>query len=145
MLRHGVMVLTLALVVIAARARAEEKAAKDLEGTWKISSAQENGEAKEQYKDSTVTIRDGKFTVKRPDGTTYEGTYKVTMAGGKSGIDLTYTSGPLEGKSFQGIFTVEGDTLKLCRPTESGKERPTELDAKSDSGMILFTLTREKP
>lgn len=147
MLRHGMTVLTLALMVVAARAWAEEAktAKKNLEGTWKVTSAEQNGETKDQFKDATVTFTDGKFTVKHPDGNTHSGTYKIVMAGGKPAIDMTADSGPNEGKTFQCIFSVDGDTLKICRPVEAGKERPTEFSAKADSGMILFTLTREKP
>lgn len=148
MLRHGMLVCSLALLlVVAGRVWAEEnKGTKSLEGTWKVASAEENGEAKEAYKDAVVTFHEGTFTVKLADGDSHDGTYKVMpAAGGPAAIDLSASGGPNKGKTFQGIFVIEGDTLKICRGTSADKDRPTEFSGKADSGMVLFMLKREKP
>jgi hypothetical protein len=42
-----------------------------------------------------------------------------------------------------GIYTVEGDALKMCF-TKPGNQRPTEFSAKEGSPAMLIELKREK-
>ncbi len=147
MMRRGFVLLSVVLLCGAGRAWAEEKKdAKSLEGTWKVVSAEENGQPKEGYKDAIVTFHDGTFTVKTADGNTHDVSYKVMRKGtGPASIDMTAKGGPNDGKTFQGIFEVEGDTLRICRGATPDKERPTEFTGKADAGTTLVTLKREKP
>ena len=71
-----------------------------------------------------VTITGDKMTAKdlqAGNKSMGEGTYKLDIA--KQTIDPTGTAGPEKGKTYQGIYSLEGDTLKW-RPEERrvGKE-----------------------
>ena len=68
-----------------------------------------------------------------------EGTYKLDLA--KKTIDPTGNAGPEIGKSYLGIYSLEGDTLKWC-VANPGKARPTQFVTKT--GQFLLILKRQK-
>lgn len=72
-----------------------------------------------------------------------EGTYKVSGSSAKlRRIDATGTAGQYQGKEYEGIFTVEGDTLKWCA-ANPGKGRPTALRTNTGAGHFLMVLKRK--
>jgi hypothetical protein len=42
------------------------------------------------------------------------------------------------------VYTLEGDTLRLCLAQPGADDRPKELVTKADSEHMLFTAKREK-
>lgn len=72
-----------------------------------------------------------------------EGTYKVSGGSSKlRRIDATGTAGQYQGKQYEGIFTIEGDTLKWCSGNP-GKGRPTALRTNTGAGHFLMVLKRK--
>ena len=62
-------------------------------------------------------------------------------------IDLTpegETAGPLKGKTYPGIYKIEGDSLTLCLSIKAGSKRPTEFATK-DTYWVLDVYKRSKP
>ena len=59
-------------------------------------------------------------------------------------IDLTLAAGPDKGKTFLGIYKLEGDTYTICRPVAPGKERPTAFATRPGSGLMLVVWKRQK-
>ena len=89
-----------------------------------------------------VTITGDKMTAKdlqAGNKSMGEGSYKLDIA--KKTIDPTGTAGPEKGKSYQGIYSLEGDTLKWC-VGNPGDARPTQFVTKS--GQYLLILKRQK-
>lgn len=123
---------------------AAKKANETISGTWKIISAERDGQPDKTSENAETTFAgDGKLRVKFADGTKAEGTYKLDAGKKPKIIDYTLNYGPNKGKVNEGIYAEEGDTLKICR-SDPGKPRPREFATKGDSGRMLFVLKREK-
>jgi uncharacterized protein (TIGR03067 family) len=129
------------------RAEPTEDVKKELEklrGTWKwVFMEQEGTKLPEAtFKDSRLIIDGDKFLARDPQQT-LKGTFTVSVSQKPKTIDVTFTEGPEKGKSFKGIYELEGDTYKVCLALP-GKERPTEFVSKPESGYVLEILRREK-
>jgi uncharacterized protein (TIGR03067 family) len=73
-----------------------------------------------------------------------EGTYRISGGSSKlQHIDATGTAGQYRGKQYEGIFTVEGNTLKWCAG-DPGSGRPTALRTNPAAGHFLMVLTRKQ-
>ena len=121
-----------------------KKEREKLAGTWKVTSAERDGRPDKVSQNAMTTYTaDGKFKVKFADDTTGAGTYKLDPTKEPKAIDYTMNYGPNKDKPHEGIYALEGDTLKICR-SDPGKPRPTEFATKADSGQMLFVLTRQK-
>jgi uncharacterized protein (TIGR03067 family) len=115
-----------------------------LEGNWTLHSFTTDG--KEVPAD---TIQNIKLTIK---GDRYlvdfgkqkmELTFKIDPAKKPKSIDLVNVKD--EKKTVtKGIYEVGADTLKLCRGTESGQDRPAEFAAKEGSKLVIAVYKREK-
>jgi uncharacterized protein (TIGR03067 family) len=115
------------------------------EGTWRFVSVEVEGAKlpEEQVKKSgKMVIRGNQFAVPA-GGATYRGTFKVDVSSKPKRIDATFTDGPDKGKTFLGIYELEGDTYKVCLGMP-GKPRPKAFVAKAGSGHVLEVLKREK-
>src|SRR5205823_4504948 len=124
---------------------AAKKEREKLAGTWKVISAERDGQADAVSKGALTTyLADGKFTVKFADGMTGKGEYKLDPSKKPKTIDVTMDDGPNKGKVHEGIYALQGDALKICR-SDPGKPRPQEFTTKDATGQMLFVLTREKP
>jgi RNA polymerase sigma factor (sigma-70 family) len=67
-------------------------------------------------------------------------TYKLDPSKKPKAIDIEG-----EGETGPSVYSLEGDTLKLCLPNagKGGGDRPTEIAAKEGDGRILIVLKRE--
>jgi uncharacterized protein (TIGR03067 family) len=103
------------------------KELKRLEGTWRMSLGEENGEkaAKDETKSLTITFDGEKFIAKVGVIRIMSGVVEVEP--GKKGpqpINLLVRAGRMQGETIEAIYEIDGDTLTLCLP--AGKERPKE-------------------
>jgi RNA polymerase sigma factor (sigma-70 family) len=127
----------------APQAADKEKPAKsdqeNLRGTWAGVSGEAGGNTlpADAVKNYRLVFGDGKLTVKFA-GEGKEGTFKLDPAAKPKTIDLT-----LDGGTGVGIYSLDGDTLKLCF-TETGKEdRPTEFATKKGRWAVLLVFKRQ--
>src|SRR5438309_3212373 len=145
---RSVLLALLIPFLLAADDPADDAAKKEKEkfaGTWKIVTAERDGQPDKVSKSAIATYAvDGKFSVKFADGAGGEGTYKLDPSKGPKAIDYTLDYSPDKGKQHKGIYSLESDTLKICG-SDPGKSRPKEFVTKTDSGQTFFVLMREKP
>ena len=151
----GVAVLAIVSLFAAGRSQAadggakEEAVAKDLqafEGTWRLSSKEEDGKrfGEEEIKDVIGTIDgSGKVSVRRGDKVINEGTVKLDPTTKPKAAEIAFTEGEHKGKTAPAIYEIEGDTFRACcaRP---GDGRPAEFSAKAGSGRTLIVYKRAK-
>jgi uncharacterized protein (TIGR03067 family) len=118
----------------------KEKAA--LQGVWKILSLETNKGKDDGAEGATLEFdKDGKNITFTKGGDVKKGTFTVNPAGKPKEIDIKPEN---ENKTFEGIYQVEKDTLKICLAPDSNDGRPTEFAVKEGKNFILLTLERAK-
>jgi uncharacterized protein (TIGR03067 family) len=147
-MRTLLVACALALVGFAG-ARADEDAAKKelkaLQGAWKVVAAEHDGEPLDRIVGGTMTVKDNNFDIKTAGGTELKGDLILDPAKSPKRIDLAHQDGPLKDKTWQGIYELKGDTLKICyAEADSEKERPSEFKTLKNSRLLLVELKREK-
>jgi uncharacterized protein (TIGR03067 family) len=116
---------------------------KDLLGQWEGFVSDGDGSNPSQRRmNITLNITADKITSSGA-GNIGEGTYRVSGGSGNlKHIDATGTAGQYSGKQYEGIFSIEGNTLKWCSGNP-GKGRPTALRTNPGTGHFLMVLTRK--
>src|SRR5688572_18667784 len=111
------------------------------QGAWQQRTATIDGNAIPAADVAKVkfTVVGDKYTITTGDVVQSEGTIKLDLTKNPKTVDFTETKGPNQGKSFLGIYTLTGATLKYCFG-ESGKERPTKFV--SNQGYSLMTFVK---
>ena len=125
----------------------DSAAVKQLRGSWRPESVTESGRKLtgadlEAYKGMTLTIQDGKSTLKAADGTVLSACeLKVDAGRDPKTFDAKEVEGLGVGRIYKGIWEVEGDTLKWCFST---KDRPKGFESKEGADVFLLVLRRQK-
>ncbi len=114
--------------------------ANKLQGTWSVTAADRDGTKApdDEIKKITLTIKGDKLTARR----TEEMSFTIDPTQKPKWIDVTYTDGERKGESSQGIYELEGDTLKIC--VSRGNTRPNDFETKPESQRHLMVLKRMK-
>ncbi len=121
---------------------ADEKALKELEGTYTVISLEKGGKAapKEISDGLTINIKGDTFTI-NVMGEAKKATIKADASKTPNTIDISPSDGPEKGKSFPGIYKLEKGELTIVF-TEKGGDRPKELTSEGDS--MMLKLKKEK-
>ncbi|MBA4067659.1 MAG: hypothetical protein C0501_28935 [Isosphaera sp.] len=137
----GLMAAALAGVVLA-----DEKALKELEGTYTVSALEKGGKPapKEISDDLKVTIKGDEFVIKI-GGDEKKAKIKVDPAKTPPAIDITPVDGPEKGKTFPGIYKLDKGELTLVFTEGDKAERPKELKSDNDAMMMKLKRDEKKP
>lgn len=118
---------------------------KAMQGTWELTYLERDGkEVKLQVSTKAINTGD-KFVVKRGDEVVAAGSFKFDATKKPKASETTYTEGPDKGKTFKGIYQIDGDTMKFCRAGSPEDERPTEFKTKPGSKQFSAAYKRVKP
>jgi uncharacterized protein (TIGR03067 family) len=115
-----------------------------LKGRWKSVSYTLDGKPTppEQLADVVLTFdADGGATVTNQGNVFLRATTAIDPAASPRTIDLTFTEGPLKGKTALGIYEIQDDTYRLCRAAP-GQARPSKFTSEPGSGLALMTYRR---
>jgi uncharacterized protein (TIGR03067 family) len=135
-------------LLIAADAK-EDEAKKDMEkmqGTWLLVSGERDGKkfTDEEIKQAKLIVKGDTWRIPKSEvGTAQEGTFTLDPTKTPKWTDSMNGTGPDKGKTWKGIYELEGDTQKVCL-APPGKDRPKEFATKAGSGYILQVWKREK-
>lgn len=118
---------------------------KAMQGTWELTHFERDGkEVKLQASTKAINTGD-KFVVKRGDEIVAAGSFKFDATKKPKASETTYSEGPDKGKTFKGIYQIDGDTMKFCRAGSPEDERPTEFKTKPGSKQVSAAYKRVKP
>jgi uncharacterized protein (TIGR03067 family) len=128
-------------------AQPAEEAQRKLQGTWTATKAERDGKAAEDVVGNRLSLTGNRFQIRSKDGKPlYEGTFRVGPGTNPAAIDFEHTDGALKGKTWKGIYALDGDTLTTFdNAPDLAKGRPAAFQAKAGSGYILITFKRVKP
>jgi uncharacterized protein (TIGR03067 family) len=137
-----------ALVLLAACSTAHHSTAKmdALAGTWLGVAATVDGRA---LPDTTVsqlrlTLTADRYKTEKGNEVLFDSTYAVDPSKNPKQINMIGTEGDLAGKTAEGIYSLEGDTLRICY-TMPGTPRPGAFDSPAGSGAYLVVWKRRNP
>jgi uncharacterized protein (TIGR03067 family) len=137
----------LAFAGVLARA-ADDDAKKDLkalQGTWKVVAAEQDGDSLDRIVGGKLVIKENNFAIKTAGGTEMKGDLILDPAKTPKHINFAHQDGLLKDKTWQGIYELKGDTLKICyAEADSEKERPSEFKTLKNSRLLFVELKREK-
>ena len=148
MLRCLVTVALVGLPIVTDFVQADEtkKATDNLQGTWEVVEAVNNGKVvpEEDRKGVQFVFVGDKLTMTDGKGNKEEFRFKLDPRKKPNTIDMTFLKGENKGSVGVGIYHLEGDNLKLCAPNNLTKERPSGFVSKEGSNLVLVTLKRVK-
>ena len=133
--------------LVTALAQPAEEAQRKLQGTWSAIKAERDGKGADDVAGHRISVSGNRFLIRAKDGKTlYEGTLRVDPGTKPAAIDFEHTGGTLKGKTWKGIYALEGETLLICDNAPNlDKPRPAAFEAKAGSGYVFITFARTKP
>jgi uncharacterized protein (TIGR03067 family) len=157
---HAPVALTVALLLAAgSSAQGEKKDAErrdkeKLTGTWTVVSLEVDGKVVPAALtvDFQFIFTAESFTRKKGGKAESGAAYRLDPARTPKQMDFTDGSGKEKGKVVQGIYELDGDTLRLCFRSDYKKgdkgldppPRPTRFDGGAGTKQVLMVLKRER-
>jgi uncharacterized protein (TIGR03067 family) len=129
-------------LILSARAGQAKGDLEKLQGTWKVLAANEAGKTlpPSRVKGSKLVVAGSTMKVHEQDKVR-EMTFILRPTQEPAEIDMTISPGKEKGGTAAGIYSLEGDLLKICFALP-GKTRPTTFTPIPGSGEMLFVLKR---
>jgi uncharacterized protein (TIGR03067 family) len=114
------------------------------DGNWRLVSVEAGGERMpaRELNDYSLTFKAGKFTSLRA-GEKRTGKYTLDPTHKPKTMDIVPEDGPDKDKSWSLIYSLEGNTLRICG-RKIGDERPTSFDTKGQKDAILMVFRHEE-
>lgn len=151
--RSGYLGFGLVLAVLTVIAPADEldeavsKDRKRIEGTWRVTALDVNGNRANEADANKLTVvngSDGSWILFSDGKEISRGTTTFNPTRKPKTIDIMATDGDGKGGTYLGIYDLGNKTRTLCF-APLGKERPTEFVSNTGSELILVVFEREKP
>jgi uncharacterized protein (TIGR03067 family) len=138
-MKYALLVVGAGLLVAASPQQDTKKDTDKVQGTWVIQSIQVNGETSPNGKGNKMVVTGEKFSI--TGDMDLKGTLKLDPTKKPKEAEMNFTEG-LNGKSL-GVYSIEGDELKLSMGAPDSGERPKELSSKAGSAHFFVTFKRE--
>jgi uncharacterized protein (TIGR03067 family) len=112
---------------------------KQLLGTWDGYMADSDGS---RHGDIRLEITEDKVVASNPRGNSIMGAGTYRVSGRR--IDATGTEGQFAGRKYEGIFDLDGKTLKWCSANDNPRsQRPDKLQTNTQAGQFLMVLEKK--
>lgn len=116
-----------------------------LQGEWLLTAVEIQGKtlpAPAGKGGSIIFAKEGKLILKDPGKPDKTGTYKLNAEQSPMQLDLIVAKKGKESETMQGIYELDGDTLKMCFSAEGAKgKRPSEFKGEK---VVLMHCKRQK-
>ena len=124
---------------VATNSAAANEAEGGLTGTWEGYMADSDGS---KHGEIRLVITADKITASNPQGNREMGAGTYKLSGGR--IDATGTEGQFAGKKYEGIFELDGKTLKWCSANDNPRsQRPPKMQTNPQAGQFLMVLEKK--
>jgi uncharacterized protein (TIGR03067 family) len=115
----------------------------NLQGKWTAVRAERDGRAAAEIAGHVLEIEDGKFSIWEHGVTIFGGTLWFDESASPSAIDFRHTGYTSAGKTWQGIYRIDGDTLTICdNAGDMERSRPTSFETEANSGLVMVVFKR---
>ena len=115
----------------------------NIQGAWAVVSAERDGKPTAEVAGHRLAFSGDAFTIQHEDHTLYRGTYLTDPGRKPAQIDFRHTGGDIKGKTWKGIYRLEGETLTICDNAPAiTRPRPIRFAAKAGSGSICIVFKR---
>jgi uncharacterized protein (TIGR03067 family) len=104
-----------------------------------------DGKPADDLKGHLLVIEGERFTIRLKGKVLYGGTVRVHPDRKPAAIDFVQTEGAFKGKTWLGIYRLDGDRLRVCDNAYAlDRGRPTEFASPAGSGLVLVDFERQK-
>jgi uncharacterized protein (TIGR03067 family) len=140
--------LMLTMVGVAGISEGEQKVAsmKDfdgLQGKWTAVMAEQDGREAADIVGHVLVFEGDKFSIKEKGVTIYGGALALDMSASPGAIDFKHTDYLSKGKTWRGIYKMDGDTLTICdNAPDLKRSRPTSFKTQPKSGLVMVVFKR---
>jgi uncharacterized protein (TIGR03067 family) len=131
-----------------------KEAHEKLQGAWIATQAERDGKAADDIVAHRVSFTGNRFQIQSEKGKLlYAGTIRVEPRANPAAIDFGHTKGTLKGKTWKGIYALDGGTLTICdnaanpdkgsvrsRPTSHGYSTPRAATSLSPASWISAAM-----
>jgi uncharacterized protein (TIGR03067 family) len=117
----------------------------ELPGVWTCISGVNDGKPLPEQiaKQLKLTLTQDRYKTEKGTELLFDGIYKIDPGQKPKHIDITAPEGEQAGKTSKGIYSLDGDMLKMCYANPD-KDRPKEFESKPGSGATLVVWKRMK-
>jgi uncharacterized protein (TIGR03067 family) len=145
-IKISLLLVLIAILLQAVEVRGEDKGKDDLEkltGVWTCVSGINDGKPlpDDIVKQLKLTLTKDRYKTEKGQVVLFDGVYKIDAGQRPKHIDITAPEGEQAGKTSQGIYALEGETLRMCY---ANKDRPKEFESKPGSGATFVVWKRGK-
>ena len=112
-------------------------------GQWAAVRAEQDGREAADIVGHVLLIEGDKFSIKEKGVTIYGGTLALDLSTSPGAIDFKHTDYLFKGKTWRGIYRIDGDTLTICdNAPDVQRSRPTRFETKPGSGRVMVVFKR---
>lgn len=115
------------------------------DGMWELTTFERDGQAAPLQSRTLWIQTGGRFTIRRGDDVLAAGTSRLDPTVTPKAVDVTYTAGPDKGRTFKGIYEVNGETVRFCRAGSPEGPRPVAFRSRPGSGEFVAVYRRAQP
>ena len=133
-------------ITLAGDASAVRKDKAALQGTWRVVASEQDGEKvpADDLKDLFLIFKEDAIQIREGTKSEEKFRFAIDPARNPKEMDLTILFGPKKGMIDRAIYTIDGNTLRICIQSNKDSPRPRDFSTRPASKLWLVVLERSK-